>query len=297
MIIQLQNDQAVACIDTMGAQLISLKDQAGLEYIWQRDPDIWKNCSPILFPIVGNLRDGKTRINGREYEIEKHGPCKTLEFQVVSADEREAVFFLTQDRFPEGTYPYEFELRVRYCLEGSRLTAALEVENRDKDSIWYCLGFHTGFRCPLNEEEKFEDYYLEFPEEQKYGYRRYDVERLEFDMSKEYPFPGKDGLRIPLTRELFANDAFWFDHPSSKSVSLKSEKGEKGVQVDYEDFDTVAFWTQTREDAAFLCIEPWNGSAVCSDEDNEFIHKNHIRKLETGKTAVYTMTVHLLGHR
>ncbi len=294
MIVKLENSLLTAGIDTMGAQLISLKDSSGTEYIWQRDPAVWKNCSPILFPIVGNLRNGAVMIDGEERFIEKHGPCKSLEFQLLSSGNGEAVFGLTQESFPEGGYPYRFQLRVKYRLTGKNLTAVLEVENRDDRDIWYCLGFHTGFCCPLTEGEVFEDYYLEFPEIQEHGYRRYDLEKLEFDMSKEYPFPGEDGKRIPLDRKLFASDAFWFDRPSSHRVSLKSRAGSKGVEVDYRDFDTVAFWTMTSEQARFLCIEPWNGSAVCSDEDNELIHKNHIRKLEKGKTASYSMTVSLL---
>lgn len=295
MIVTLENALVTAKIDTVGAQLISLKDGGGTEYIWQRDPEVWKNCSPVLFPIVGNLRDGKTVIDGKECTIEKHGPCKSLEFDLLLADQATAVFELTWEKFPEGGYPYRFALRLKYRLVGKNLTVSMEVENRDEGDIWYCCGFHTGFRCPLEELERFEDYCLEFPEEQEHGYRRYDLEKLEFDRSKEYPFPGQDGRRIPLSRELFAHDAFWFDRPRSKRVSLKNRAGEKGVEVDYRDFDTVAFWTMTSEKAEFLCIEPWNGSAVCSDEDGEFIHKNHIRKLEKGKTEVCSMTISLLS--
>lgn len=295
MVVKIENSLISAGIDTMGAQLVSLKDGDGTEYIWQRDPEVWKNCSPILFPIVGNLRNGVTLIDGRERAIEKHGPCKSLEFQLLSSGNGEAVFGLTHESFPEGGYPYRFQLKVRYRLVGKNLTAVLEVENRDDRDIWYCLGFHTGFRCPLEDGEAFEDYYLEFPEVQEHGYRRYDLEKLEFDMSREYPFPGGDGRRIDLNRELFVHDAFWFDRPSSRMVILKSRTGEKGVEVDYRDFDTVAFWTVPSDRGRFLCIEPWNGSAVCSDEDDEFTHKNHIRKLEKGKTAAYSMTVSLLS--
>ena len=294
MIITLKNGCLTAGIDTMGAQLISLKDKEETEYIWQRDPEVWKNCSPILFPIVGNLRNDRTWIEGKEYSIVKHGPCKTLEFDLLASDETEAVFALDDGHFPEGCYPYRFQLRVRYRLGEKGLTASLEVENRDGRDIFYCLGFHTGFRCPLGEGERFEDYELTFPEKQTAGYRRYDLEKLEFDKSREYPFPGKDGIHIPLTRALFANDAFWFDRTAAREVSLKSRVSGRGAKVEYSDFETVAFWTTPGERGTFLCIEPWNGSGACSDEDDEFIHKNHLQRLSQGKTGIYSMTISLL---
>ena len=294
MIVRLKKGELTAAVDTMGAQLISLMDGGKTEYIWQRNPEVWKNCSPILFPIVGNLRNDKTRIGGKEYSIVKHGPCKSIEFKLLYQAGWEAVFGLDQDSFPDGTYPWKFELRVRYRLEEKGLTAVLEVNNRDEEDIWYCLGFHTGFNCPLTAGEQFEDYYLEFPQQQEAGYRGYDTEKLEFDRTIEHPFPGADGKTIPLTRELFANDAIWFDRTPSRKVSLKSRAGEKGVEVMFPDFDTVAFWTTPGGDGTFLCIEPWNGSAVCSDEDDEFLHKNHLQKLEKGKSETYTMTITLL---
>ncbi len=294
MIVRLKKGELTAAVDTMGAQLISLMDGGKTEYIWQRNPKVWKNCSPILFPIVGNLRNDRTWIDGKEYSIVKHGPCKSLEFRLLYQTGWEAVFGLDQDSFPAGTYPWKFELRVRYRLEETGLTAVLEVNNRDEEDIWYCLGFHTGFNCPLKAGERFEDYYLEFPERQEKGYRGYDTKKLEFDRSEEHPFPGADGKTISLTRELFANDAIWFDQTPSRKVALKSRAGEKGVEVEFSDFDTVAFWTTPGGEGTFLCVEPWNGSAVCSDEDDEFLHKNHLQKLEKGRSKTYSMTITLL---
>ena len=148
MIVRLKKGELTAAVDTMGAQLISLMDGGKTEYIWQRNPEVWKNCSPILFPIVGNLRNDRTWIDGKEYSIVKHGPCKSLEFKLLYQTGWEAVFGLNQDSFPAGTYPWKFELRVRYRLEETGLTAVLEVNNRDESDIWYCLGFHTGLNCP-----------------------------------------------------------------------------------------------------------------------------------------------------
>ena len=293
MILEIKSDKASAKIDSLGAQLISFQDSQDTEYIWQRNPQVWKNCSPILFPIVGNCRNTGTCIDGTFYQIPKHGPCKSTEFQLIEQADDSVAFSLTHEDFPEQCYPYKFQLQVRYSITETILNLTLTVKNLDTDSIFYCIGLHPGIRCPLSSEETFEDYRLSFSQPQTYGYRRYDLENLQFDMEREIPFPG-DATSIPLNRELFSSDAIWFDRPCGHEVSLLNPAG-KGLKASYPDFDTVAFWTQVSKDAAFLCIEPWNGSAVCSDEDDLFEHKNHLQRLVTSASKCYTMTLEILN--
>lgn len=288
MLITIKNNNVSATIDTMGAQLISLKDNKNTEYIWQRNPDIWKNCSPILFPIVGNCRNNKTIINGCAYEIPKHGPCKTTEFHMKAITESTASFEITEKDFPTDCYPYPFHLIVHYTLQNQTLDLTLELSNSSEKPIFYCIGLHPGICCPLHEGETFEDYILRFGRKQNFGYRRYDTKKQEFDMSHEYPFPGNQ-IEIPLSRELFLHDAIWFDRLSSKELSLINPKTGHGLATFFPDFETVAFWTSLSKNAHYICIESWNGSAICSDEDNEFLHKNHLQKLNPDDSKKYTM--------
>lgn len=291
MLVKLENGTLRAEIDTLGAQLVSLKNQEGTEYIWQRNPEIWKNCSPLLFPIVGNLRGGKTEIEGKICEIEKHGPCKHTEFSVKAQTADSAVFSLSDAGCEAGGYPYHCELCAEYRLLENRLLMKLTVRNTDNRAAFYCIGFHTGFRCPLHADEKFEDYRIVFSEEETNGYRRYDTKELQFDRSRVLPFPGTDGRSIPLNRELFSEDAIWFEHPCSREVALVGSRDKRAVRVSFPDFSSLALWTLPQEDAAFLCIEPWNGSAVCSDEDDRFLHKHDLQRLGPGEEKSYAMTV------
>lgn len=288
MIITIKNNKVSAKIDTMGAQLISFKDEHDTEYIWQRDPAVWKNCSPILFPIVGNCRENQTVINGQTFKIPKHGLCKTTEFHLKQQSENSVSLNIAQADFQENCYPYPFHLTVHYTLQKQTLSFSLQVENPSSKPIYYCIGLHPGISCPLHEGESFEDYVLRFGKKQDFGYRRYDTEKLEFDMTREYPFPG-DQTDIPLSHELFLHDAIWFDRPTSREVSLINPANGHGLTTFFEDFDTVAFWTGSSEGARFVCIEPWNGSAVCSNEDNDFHHKNHLQKLEPASSRTYAM--------
>lgn len=293
MILELKTNKASAKIDSIGAQLISLRDTKGTEYIWQRNPDVWKNCSPILFPIIGNCRENKTFIEGSLYEIPKHGPCKTTSFHLADQTDSSASFVITHEDFPEGCYPYHFRLLVSYQLQEQVLTMTLTVQNLDSREIFYCIGLHPGITCPLYEGETFEDYVIRFSEKQPFGYRHYDLEHLQFDMTQEYPFPG-DGISIPLKHSLFSQDALWFDRITSREVSILNPSTGQGIHTRFPDFETVAFWTATTEDAHYVCIEPWNGSAVCSDEDDDFKNKNHIQQLEKDASKSYSMIFEIL---
>ena len=159
MIVTLKNNGFSAKIDSYGAQLISLQDPAGTEYIWQRDPKHWANCSPLLFPIVGNCRDNKLIIDGRSYDITKHGFCKITDFTVSQPSESEAAFTIQDSDETRKSYPYAFCLTLTYTLDADgQLHMNYKVKNTDTQAIHYQIGTHPGFTCPLEDGETFEDY-------------------------------------------------------------------------------------------------------------------------------------------
>ena len=293
MIYTIFNSFLTACIDETGAQLISMKDKSGTEYIWQRDPAVWSSCSPLLFPIIGNLRNGKTVIDGKTYEIPKHGPIRSLSFHLIEQGEDFVTLGVTGQDFPEGIYPYAFSFSITYSLSGDSLSLSVKVENPSSAPMAYCIGLHPAICCPLLPEEAFEDYEIRFPKLQQSGYRAFDLSRMEFDMTTERPCPG-DGLRFSLNRELFLSDALWFDRPSSREASLVHSRTGKGIRAEFPDFETIAFWTKPEEEARYLCFEPWNGSAPCSDEDDDFFHKNHLQYLAGGASKTYLLRLTLL---
>ncbi|MCI9283257.1 MAG: aldose 1-epimerase family protein [Lachnospiraceae bacterium] len=291
--IQDKTTHTVAAIDSFGAQLISLKDADKKEYIWQRDPEIWPRCSPLLFPAVGNCRDGRTRFDGEWFEMEKHGFCKESDFIVDEQKEDAVTFRLTANAQTRNSYPYDFILSLTYCLENGILLMDYCVENPDCREICYCIGSHPGFICPLAEGETFEDYQLEFEKEENTCAMPYDLQALQFDA-------GKKGLELkhtqilPLSYELFREDAIYFDQIQSRKVALIHKKTRLGVEVSYPGFETVAFWTPYGKNAPFLCIEPWNGSAIRSDEDDDFMHRHHVQIVKSGEKKNYRMEIRIL---
>ncbi|MGI5945925.1 MAG: aldose 1-epimerase family protein [Lachnospiraceae bacterium] len=293
MIFTIQDAKASASIDSLGAQLISYQDAEGQEYIWQRDPKYWANCSPILFPAVGRVRNGKTLIDGTWYEMPLHGFVKVTEFETVSQTPTQVTLSMSDSEATRKIYPFAFCLEVSYSLTDGVLTMECKVKNTDSRELPFFIGTHPGFVCPLKDGETFEDYVLEFEKKETCGYRAFDGATSQFDMTGYKPFPG-DGIQIPLTYDLLMNDAIWFDEPVSRAVSVKNPATGKGISVAYPDYDTVAFWTAAELQAPYICVEPWNGSAACSDEDDEFIHKNHLQTLQPGEDKSYRLIIHSL---
>lgn len=293
MIVTLKNNAFTAQIDSLGAQLISLRDKDGKEYIWQRDPAYWQNCSPLLFPTVGNCRDGKTVIEGVVYEIPKHGFCKVTDFAVEQPAEDSAVFSIRDSEETKKMYPYAFRLSLAYTLKEDGLHMDYLVENLDSRPIHYELGAHPGFNCPLCKGERFEDYVLEFEKEETTDSMVYDASHLQFDVNHRKPLLNHSRI-LPLSYDLFVDDAIFFDKIASRKVALKNPATQKGVEVDYRDFETVAFWTAMPSKGPFLCVEPWNGSAIRSDEDDELKNRHFIQTVEAGEKKGYHLGIRIL---
>lgn len=293
MIITLNNPAFTAAIDSLGAQLISLKDAAGKEYIWQRDPAFWKNCSPLLFPTIGNCRNGRTLIEGQWYEIPKHGFCKDTDFEVTNQTNTSACFSISSTEKTKAVYPYDFKLSLTYTLTDDGLFMDYTVHNPETRDICYCIGAHPGFVLPLESGEKFSDYQLEFEKTEHADSMVYDEASHQFDVKHRLPLLQGTNI-LPLEYSLFDNDAVFFHDLKSRKVSIVNPNTRKGVEVDFKDFETVAFWTPDHKEAPFLCVEPWNGSAICSDEDDEFIHKNHVQFLKPGEKKDYHLGIRIL---
>lgn len=293
MISTIRNDYFTARIDSVGAQLISLKDAAGREYIWQRDPAYWTSCSPLLFPSVGNCRNGRTQIEGNWYDLPKHGFCRTADFTITQPDECHVVCTLGDSADTHRIYPYEFKLSLSYALQPDGLFMDYQVDNTDNRTIHYLLGAHPGFNCPMESGERFEDYILEFEHEETASSMTYDLASLQFN-AEDRKLRLDHSRILPLNYEMFSDDAVFFDSLISRKVALKNPATGKGVEVDFRDFETIAFWTTMPSQGPYLCFEPWNGSAIRSDEDDDFLHRHFLQSLEPDASKKYHLGIRIL---
>jgi len=276
----LKSESATVEIRPLGAELISFKDnESGREYMWSGDAEFWTGRSPVLFPIVGSVYDGVMRAEGGEYALKNHGFARNREFRLVESEETRAVFHLSADEETLAIYPYKFALTLTYTLEGSSLRIQYRVDNDDDKNIYFQLGTHPAFNCPIGGDGEFEDYVLEFNQEES-------LERF-YVTGGNIQIPGKSeivlekGTVLPLTRAQFEEGAMIFRDVKSDRVTLKSEKSEHSVSVSSENFPYLGVWQP--KNAPFLCIEPWHGLADADKFDGELKDKELAVELAPGE--------------
>lgn len=293
MIVTLQDQGYSITIDSVGAELKSYIAPSGKNYIWNADPQFWARSSPLLFPIIGNLRDNKTTIYGKEYTISKHGFMRELDFSVEKMAENKASFSFTSTEEQLSVYPFPFTFTLTYELKGSSLDIGYFVKNRGEETMLFNFGAHPGFTCPLEEGENFTDYVIRFQEAECCDSPVYDFENNQFSfaLAKRY---FDNTTTLPLKHSLFDQDAVVVIEPKSSYVQIVNPNTEKGVQVDISDFAIAAFWSPIGKEAPFVCVEPWNGIAICNDEGNDFAQKRYVQKAATGETKEYHMGISLM---
>lgn len=287
MTVKLKANGFCAKISSRGAELDSLTDSAGKEYIWQKDSKYWAKSSPLLFPIVGNLRDDKTKIGGEWYSLSKHGFCREREFEVTRQTENEVDFTLKYSDETLEKYPFKFLLTLSYKLDETGLSIKYIVKNIDDKKMYYCIGAHPAFNIPTNE---FENCSLVFNKPETNKTIVYDVDGLYFDANRRVDYTGGTN-KFDLKYSCFDEDAVVFDETNSDSVELINNKTGEGVRVDYNGFSSIAFWTPVKMNAPFLCIEPWNGMAVRSDESDNYEEKYGVLQLAPNMSSEHCIKI------
>jgi len=276
----LNSESATVEIRPLGAELISFKDnESGREYMWSGDAEFWTGRSPVLFPIVGSVYDGVMRAEGGEYALKNHGFARNREFRLVEAEETRAVFHLSADDETLAIYPYKFALTLTYTLEGSSLRIQYRVDNDDDKNIYFQLGTHPAFNCPIGGDGEFEDYVLEFNEEETL--ERFYVTGGNIQIPDKSETVLEKGTVLPLTRAQFEEGAMIFRDVKSDRVTLKSEKSEHSVSVSSENFPYLGVWQP--KNAPFICIEPWHGLADADKFEGELKDKELAVELASGE--------------
>ncbi len=289
MQVELISDGAAARIDTFGAELRSLRDVFGTEYIWNANPRFWKRSSPVLFPFIGVQQNGGFFYESRFYAMPKHGFARDLEFTPLRSERSSALFALSDSEETRKVYPFPFRFEIGYALEGPALSVEYRVYNTGDGPMYFYIGGHTAYNCPLLPEERFEDYEVRFSQEEH-------TKRLLLrdDGMFEGTAPLFDGASVlPLNHELFSVDAVVPEKLRSRSVTLKSRRSGRGVQLDFDGFETCAVWSP-RGEAPFVCLEPWNGRAPAVGENNELTEKPGILRLGAGETYRVSHRISLL---
>lgn len=272
---EIKSEFLKAKINSFGAELNSLqKLDSNCEYIWQADSKYWARHSPILFPIVGRLKEDSYIYKDKKYSMSQHGFARDKKFEVVKNEEDFIEFKLCSDEKSLEIYPFLFELIISYKLEKSKLIISYKVKNKSDKTMFFSIGAHPAFNWSLEENLKKEDYFLEF----------------EVDKIKRYFLDEKgllfksDDLKLEnnklfLNEELFKDDALVFNDSNVKQVVFKSNKSKKFVKVNFDNFPYLGIWSKP-SGAPFLCIEPWFGVADDKNSNQKIEEKRGINSLK-----------------
>jgi galactose mutarotase-like enzyme len=288
----LKNDELITEFDTFGGQLTSIKNYAGAEYLWQGDKTYWSGQAPVLFPIVGSLRDKKASIGGNKVcRMERHGIVRKLEFEMIKSTDDTISFAICSNEKTREMYPYDFKLTIQYILSGNSITTKYTVVNQSAEVMPFQIGGHPGFNCPISNDERFEDYVVEFDHDETADCPTPVPSSGLVDVSHRTRILDNSNT-IKMNHNLFKIDALIFEKLKSRKAKLYNPRTGRGVQLSFADFGNLLVWSSAN-DGPFVALEPWSGLSTCSDENDVFEEKRGVHLLSAGNSdsLSYTITI------
>ena len=279
----LRSDGITAVIAPDGAELISLRDVQGLELLWQAGP-AWPRHAPILFPIVGRLKNDALRHQGTVFPMTQHGFARDRRFDWTRRSSTACTLVLTDDAQTRARYPFGFRLAVTYTVRKTDLEVAFEVTNTGDEMLPASIGAHPAFNWPLLPGSNKDAYRLIFSNQE-----REPIRRLKDGLLRAIPEPTPiRGKTLDLSERLFQDDAVILDRPASTSVRYGADRGQS-IEVSWQGFRELGIWS--KPGAPFLCIEPWHGFASPSDFDGEFTDKPGLMQIAPADTRMLTYRI------
>ena len=276
----LSNDSLIIGIASKGAELQSIfNTHTQLEYMWRGDPTFWGKKSPVLFPIVGGLKNNIYTYNGKPYTLNRHGFARDSEFTVAAQTNSSIEFTLASSEETLKVYPFHFHFSVIYTLDQNSVSVSYVVENTGKETMYFSVGAHPAFAVPLIEGTEFTDHYLQFSNKETAGKWPLSAEGL----IETKPVPCLENTdQLPLNKELFFGDALVFKQLTSNSISILNTKNKHGLELQFTDFPYMGIWSAKNAD--FVCIEPWCGIADSVSASGDISKKEGIHSLEPDET-------------
>lgn len=290
MLLEIKNEQLALTVDTLGAQMMSLKSAEGIEYLWQGDPAYWKDRAPVLFPFIGRLTENSYQYHGKRYHMGIHGFAASCDFSVAEHSSNRLELELCSNEATAAQYPFDFIFCIGYSLRGNTLDISYRVQNRDNKTMPFAIGGHPGFNVPLLPGESFEDYELEFSQECQPD--RVGFTPQVYLSGQDTPYHLTEGKRIALRHDLFDEDAVILKN-MAREVTLRSKVSGRGVRVSYLDMPYLGVWHMPKTDAPYVCVEPWSSLPARQDIVEEFSCKSDLLRLTPKKTCenIWSVTV------
>lgn len=290
MSVAISNDSFKAVINPVGAELSSLIETAtNIEYIWRGDPNWWNGSAPILFPIIGGLKDGYFIFSGKEYSLPNHGLARRKNFSLKRNTPDSATFLLKSDDSTKQQFPFDFNLAVHFKLEINGIAVQYDVLNTGKKELYFSIGSHPAFNLPFA-GGYLENYYIHFGEEE-------NMERYFFNnglfVNKTAPV-FNNCRQIYLTRSLFDDGVIILKNPKSNDFFIKNSINSKTIHLSTEPVPYLGLWSKPGG-APFVCLEPWYGLPDLENSDHDFTRKKGIRILQPDDLFSTTYRIEISG--
>ncbi|MGA9638671.1 aldose 1-epimerase family protein [Flavobacterium sp.] len=279
----LNNNHLTAQINQLGAELNSLTNNSGKEYIWEGNPTFWGKHSPVLFPIVGTLNNNTFNYEGNSYSLSRHGFAREMEFELIHKSDNSATFSIQSNKETLGKYPFEFEFQIIYTLEENKLHISYKIINKNDTKMPFSVGAHPAFALIKN----FENYSIQFEKE----------ELLEYNLIENNLITDNKALLktnqnvVALNYQLFENDALIFKSLQSNYLTILENK-KPLLKVQFDDFPHLGIWTMVN--APFICIEPWFGYSDTIESNGNLFEKEGIQILSPKETFNSCFTIEIL---
>jgi galactose mutarotase-like enzyme len=278
-VFEIQNNLFSVKINSFGAELCSvLSKNSSIEYIWQGDKSVWARHAPNLFPIVGKLKDGQFKYQSQSYQLPQHGFARDNEFTCIEQTADHLLFELVDSNETLIHYPFHFRFLISYKLEDNILKTGYSVSNADSKDLYFSVGAHPAFNCPLETWETFADYKLIFPWKDKLSVHTLN-EGLITSHTKNVELQDH---QLHISKELFDHDALVFMNSQIDEVKLVSSKTDHGVSLTSKDWPYFGIWTK-KGTTQFVCLEPWYGIADHENANGDLEEKTGIIKLVSGQ--------------
>ena len=278
-VFKIQNKLFSVEVNSFGAELCSvLSKETNIEYIWQADETVWARHAPNLFPIVGKLKEGEFLYNSKTYKLPQHGFARDNEFICIEQTEDYLLFELSASEHTLQHYPFHFSLQIGFKLIENKVETRYRVFNADNTDLFFSLGAHPAFNCPLQQNETFNDYELIFPNKNSLTINTLNDGLITSQTKKIILHNNK----LHVSKKLFDNDALVFMNTQINEVQLVSKKTKHGVRLLSKNWPYFGIWTKKNSDQ-FVCLEPWQGIADSDITNGDITKKTGIIKLKSEK--------------
>lgn len=277
----IENECLKVEIDTFGAEVKSVMNKKNCrEYMWYGNPKFWGRTSPVLFPFVGSLKDKKYTFEGKEYAMGQHGFARDNEFVVVSEADNEIWFLFESSEATKEKFPLDFKLFIGYQLEENQVKVLWRVENPMDSKLYFSIGAHPAFLCPVHGEGSKAGYKLFFGDKDQIRHHGNDVAKG-LAIREDLVLSLTDG-RVEITEDFFDRCTYMIEGNQTGIVGIEDPLGNRIVDVCF-DTPLFAIWSPEKKNAPFICIEPWYGRCDALDFEGSLEEREFTNVLDAGE--------------